>query len=128
VIPYRIADKGMEVLIVRSSQNKHWVVPKGIADPGLSLQESAGKEAWEEAGVKGRVHEQAIGSYSYPKWGAVCTVSVYPMEVSRELPQEEWEEHHRGREWVAAGKAAELLRQAELGPLVSALEKRLTGN
>jgi phosphohistidine phosphatase len=128
VIPYRIADKGMEVLIVRSSQNKHWVVPKGIADPGLSLQESAGKEAWEEAGVQGRVHEQAIGSYSYPKWGAVCTVSVYPMEVSRELPQEEWEEHHRGREWVPAGKAAELLRQAELGPLVSALEKQLTGN
>jgi len=126
VIPYRINENGVEVLMVRSSQDKHWVVPKGIADPGLSLQESAGKEAWEEAGVEGQVMEDAIGSYSYPKWGATCTVTVYPMVVSRELPQAEWEERHRGREWVSAGKAAQLLKQAELGPLVSALEKRLT--
>ncbi|MBT8428451.1 MAG: NUDIX hydrolase, partial [Gammaproteobacteria bacterium] len=63
---------------------------------------------------------------SYPKWGATCTVTVYPMEVSRQLTQEEWEEDHRGREWVAAKKAATMLRQAELGPLVLALEERLT--
>ena len=128
VIPYRISDKGMEVLIVRSSGDKHWVVPKGIADPGLSLQESAAKEAWEEAGVQGRVHEVAIGNYSYPKWGAVCSVAVYPMDVSRELPQAEWEERHRGREWVSAQKAAESLNQAELAPFIKALEKQLTGN
>lgn len=128
VIPYRMTDKGLELLIVRSSQNKHWVVPKGIAEPGLSLQESAHQEAWEEAGVEGRVHDEPIGSYSYPKWGATCTVTVYPMEVRRQLPQTEWEERHRGREWVSADQAAELLRQDELGPLVSALEKRLTGD
>jgi len=126
VIPYRLGEDGVQIIIVRSSQDKHWVVPKGIADPGLSLQESAAKEAWEEAGVEGRVHEKPIGSYDYPKWGAICTVSVYPMEVSRQLPQEEWEERHRGREWVAAPVAAEMLRQAELAPLVLELERQLT--
>jgi len=126
VIPYRVNENGVEILIVRSSQDKHWVIPKGIADPGLSLQESAGKEAWEEAGVEGRVLEEPIGSYSYPKWGATCTVTVYPMEVSRQLTQAEWEEDHRGREWVSAKQAATMLRQAELGPLVLALEERLT--
>lgn len=125
VIPYRINENGLELLIVRSSQNKHWVVPKGIADPGLSLEESARKEAWEEAGVEGQVIDEPIGSYSYPKWGATCTVTVYPMEVSHQLPKEEWEEHHRGREWVSAGKAAKMLKQAELGPMVLALEGRL---
>jgi phosphohistidine phosphatase len=126
VIPYRMTDAGVEVLIVRSSQDKHWVIPKGIADPGLTLQESAAKEAWEEAGVEGRVHEQAIGSYSYPKWGATCTVSIYPMEVTRLLPQDQWEEHHRGRRWVSAAEAAEMLNQAELVPMVLALEAQLT--
>lgn len=125
VIPFRITENGVEILIVRSSQNKHWVIPKGIADPGLSLQESAAKEAWEEAGVEGRVLDEAIGSYQYAKWGAICTVTVYPMEVSRQLPQDEWEEHHRGREWVPAKKAANSLKQAELAPLVLALEERL---
>lgn len=126
VIPYRMTDRGVELLIVRSSQDKHWVVPKGIAEPGLSLQESAHQEAWEEAGVEGRVHDEPIGSYSYPKWGATCTVTVYPMEVRRELPQAEWEERHRGRQWVSVNQAAELLRQDELRPLVSALAKRLS--
>ena len=127
VIPYRVNENGVEILIVRSSQDKHWVVPKGIADPGLSLQESARKEAWEEAGVEGRVLEEPVGQYSYPKWGATCTVSVYPLQVSRELPQAEWEEHHRGRKWVSAQEAADMLRQTELGPMVLALEQNLAG-
>jgi phosphohistidine phosphatase len=125
VIPYRVGKNGVEILVVRSSQNKHWVVPKGIAEPGLSLQDSAAKEALEEAGVEGRVLEEPIGSYRCAKWGATCTVTVYPMEVSRELTEQEWEEDHRGREWVAASKAAGMLRQTELGPLVLALEERL---
>lgn len=125
VIPYRLEEGAVRILIVRSSQNKHWVVPKGIADPGLSLQESAAKEAWEEAGVEGNVLKEPIGNYSYAKWGATCTVNVYPMEVSRELPQEAWEERHRGRQWVTATEAAEMLRQPQLAPMVRDLEKQL---
>ena len=125
VIPYRLGENGLEILVVRSSQDKHWVVPKGIADPGLSLQESASKEAWEEAGVEGHVSDDAIGSYSYPKWGATCVVSVFPMQVSRELPAEAWEERHRGRQWVSAKEARDMLRQAELTPMILALEKQL---
>lgn len=125
VIPYRINNGQLEILIVRSSQNKHWVVPKGIADPGHSLQDSARKEAWEEAGVEGEVAEQAVGTYSYPKWGATCTVTVYPMAVIRELSEQEWQERHRGRQWVAANEAVSLLKQVELGPMVVALEKQL---
>ncbi len=125
VIPYRQGENGLEILVVRSSQDKHWVVPKGIADPGVSLQESARKEAWEEAGVEGQVLDEPLGSYSYPKWGATCTVTVFPMQVSRQLPQEEWEEQHRGREWLPAAEAANTVRQAELAPMIRALEERI---
>jgi phosphohistidine phosphatase len=121
VIPYRLRDGKPEILIISSSKQKHWVVPKGIKDPGLSAQDSAAKEAWEEAGVEGRVVESAIGNYAYEKWGATCTVDVYPMEVTRMLPEKEWEERHRGREWVSPEQAQQRLRQDELKPMISAL-------
>jgi phosphohistidine phosphatase len=124
VIPFRMAGNKLEILITRSSQNKHWVVPKGIAEPGHTLQESAAKEAWEEAGVEGDVLQQPIGSYTYQKWGATTTVTVYGMRVTRQLPDEEWQERHRGRQWLPAKQAASTLKQAELGPMVLALEKQ----
>jgi len=124
VVPYRIADGQVQVLIVRSSQQKHWVVPKGIADPGHSLQESAAKEAMEEAGVEGEVEDAPLGTYSYVKWGADCTVTVYAMHVTRVLDTEEWEERHRGRDWVSARVASMLVKQAAVGRIIADLEQR----
>lgn len=128
VIPYRVDQGELQVLIVRSSSNRHWVVPKGIADPGLSPQESALKEAFEEAGVQGRIVGDPLGRYVYPKWGAHCSVDVYAMQVEHELPEQEWEEKHRGRRWVASELAAALLKQAALEPMIETLVARQTGN
>lgn len=118
VIPWRRRGQGIEILVISSSKKKHLVVPKGIKDPGLSPRDSAAKEAWEEAGVEGVVAPEMIGSYSYPKWGATCTVDVYPMEVTRVIPEHQWEERHRGRRWVTPEQAAEGVKQAELKPLM----------
>ena len=125
VIPYRIAGGRLEILLIRSSGDKHWVVPKGIIDPGHSAQESALNEAREEAGIEGEVDNEPLGSYRYPKWGAFCSVAVYPMAVSREIPVEEWEEPERGRHWVSAEMASKLLKQKELRPFVETLAQRL---
>lgn len=124
-VPFRIAADGIEVLIVRSSRKRHWVVPKGIIEPGLSPQQSAEKEAREEAGVEGEVLADAVGEYRYPKWGGECLVTVYPMRVERELPEHAWRENHRGRRWVSPATAAALLRQVELRDLVIALARSL---
>jgi len=125
VIPYRINDGQFEIMIISSSKNNHWVIPKGIADPGHTLQGSAAKEAWEEAGIEGEVAYEAIDTYSYPKWGASCSVTVYPMAVSHQLPEDEWQERHRGRRWVSSKEAINLLKQEALGPMITALEKQL---
>ncbi len=121
VIPYRLRDGKAEVLIVRSSKKKHWVVPKGIHEPGLTAQQSAAKEALEEAGVEGKVDNKSVGNYRYQKWGATCIVEVYALEVSRVNPESEWQESHRTRQWVSPKQAASLVRQAELGPMILAL-------
>ncbi len=125
VIPYRIRDGKVEILVVMSSKRKHWVVPKGVSDPATSLQASAAKEAFEEAGVEGEVAEQAIGSYQYPKWGAASTVQVYPMRVTHVIDEENWEESHRGREWLSPKQAMKRVKQAELKPMIEALAKQI---
>jgi len=125
VIPYRLKNGEAEIMVILSSKKKHWVVPKGIKEPGLSSQESAAEEALEEAGVEGVVGDEALGSYVYEKWGAATTCQVYPMEVIRELAHEDWEENHRQRTWVTPEQAAAQLRQPQLGPMVEALAARL---
>ncbi len=119
VIPYRMAGGKPQILMVLSSKKKHFVVPKGIQEPGLSPQASAAREAFEEAGVEGRVGNDPVGAYECRKWGATCTVVVYPMEVTRVIPEQEWEERHRGRQWVTPEEAAARLKQPELAQLVS---------
>jgi phosphohistidine phosphatase len=125
VIPYRLRKGRPEVLIISSSKKKHWVIPKGIKDPGLSPQKSAAKEAWEEAGVLGKVKRKPIGSYEYEKWGATCTVDVYPMKVTKVIPEHKWHERHRGRKWVTPEEAASSLKQPELAPMVEKLAVKL---
>ncbi len=125
VIPYRIRDGQIEILVVMSSQRKHWVVPKGVSDPAARLQDSAAKEAFEEAGVEGEVGEVALGSYRYEKWGAECTVQVYPMRVTRILDEAVWEERHRGREWLTPNQAIERLKQKQLLPIIETLVSQL---
>jgi phosphohistidine phosphatase len=121
VIPWRRREGRLEILVVGSSKCKHWVVPKGIQEPGLTPQASAAKEALEEAGVEGVVASQPIGRYEYEKWGAVCSVAVYPMEVTGSIPDAQWPERHRRRRWLSPQEAVVLLREPALGPMIRAL-------
>src|SRR5690349_4267028 len=61
MIPYRRTDTGLEILLITSKRRGNWIVPKGIIDPGETAIQSACKEAYEEAGVKGAADPQIIG-------------------------------------------------------------------
>jgi phosphohistidine phosphatase len=67
VIPYRRGPNGLEVLLVTSRKGKHWVLPKGVVEPDLTPAVSAEKEAMEEAGVRGAVDDEPLGTYEYRK-------------------------------------------------------------
>ena len=125
VIPYRVRHGKPQVLVIASRKQNHLVVPKGIKEPGLSPRASAAKEALEEAGAEGEVAGTALGSYTYKKWGATCTVEVYPMKVTRLIAEEKWQESHRGRQWVSLKKAARQLEQKKLRSLLKKLEAML---
>jgi len=120
-IPFRRTAQGKEILIVRSSSGRHWVVPKGIVEPGLSPGDSARVEAEEEAGVRGEISEQPVGHYTYAKWGATCDVAVYTLSVTEEIAFENWEEKHRQRKWVPLAEAASMVNQPALRPILLGL-------
>jgi len=125
VIPYRIHEGKPEILVIMSNQKKHWGVPKGISDPGMTLQEAAAQEALEEAGAEGEVGTLPLGSYTYKKWGGKCTVHVYPMAVNRLLSEDAWKESHRGREWLSPQQAIERIKHKPLKPMIEALVQQL---
>jgi phosphohistidine phosphatase len=121
VIPYRIEKNRMQIMLIGSSKRNHWVVPKGIHEPGMSAQKSAACEAYEEAGIRGTVSKAMLGKYKYPKWGATCEVEVYAMRVREILPDSEWEETHRGRKWVSTDEALDLIKEQSLRPMIQSL-------
>lgn len=125
VIPYRLRDGGLEVLVISSRKGKRWVVPKGIKEPELSFVESAAREALEEAGVRGKVGTTPLGAYDYEKWGGVCSVEVYPMEVDEVVEDALWEERHRARKWVSAAEAQALLEHPTLRDMIARLARSL---
>jgi len=125
VLPYRLLDGKLQIMLIASRKATRWVIPKGVKEPELSLRDSADKEALEEAGIRGKLDDEPIGDYDYKKWGGICNVVVFPMAVSESVPEEEWEESHRERRWLEPKKAKRLIAEPALRKLVDGLVKRL---
>ncbi len=80
------------VVVITARGSKRWIIPKGSIDWELSAQESAAKEALEEAGIKGEVLPDEIGTYTYEKLGGSYKVRLYYMEVTK--LKDNWDEKH----------------------------------
>src|SRR6476661_3610138 len=66
-LPYRLGSASVEVLLVTSRATKRWIIPKGWPIKGLTPAKAAAREAYEEAGVRGRVAGRAVGQFRYQK-------------------------------------------------------------
>src|SRR5271155_2011391 len=60
---YRVRSGSIEFLLVRTRGSGHWTFPKGSAEPGLTHAQAAALEAFEEAGVHGRIEEASFAAY-----------------------------------------------------------------
>lgn len=61
-ICYRVRKDEIEFLLVQTGGGR-WTFPKGNAEPGLTHAQSAALEAFEEAGVHGRIEEACFAKY-----------------------------------------------------------------
>jgi len=111
---YRVGKRGVEFLLVRTRGGR-WTFPKGGLEPGLTYAQSAALEAFEEAGVHGRIEAIAFARYvrRAPSKSAAKSVLVhaYLCEVSRlGKPQEP----KRNRTWFPPEKAKRRLHEGRI--------------
>jgi 8-oxo-dGTP pyrophosphatase MutT (NUDIX family) len=108
---YRVRSASIEFLLVRTRRGR-WTFPKGGIKPHLTRAQSASIEAFEEAGVHGRIEQVSFARYRRGKRDSVrepVVVHAYLCEVLRlEAPQEP----DRSRTWFCPEKAKLHLREA----------------
>ncbi|XDB00242.1 NUDIX hydrolase [Sulfitobacter sp. LCG007] len=128
-LPMRWDRKGrLFVLMVTSRDTGRWVMPKGWHMDGKMPWHAAEIEALEEAGAKGYVGDEEIGTYRYRKrltareviW---CEVQVFPMIV--EKLNRDWKERkERKRRWFTPKDAAKRVAEPELAELLRSLSTK----
>lgn len=126
-IPYRLtidvedqssdAKSRIEVLMVSSPNRNDLVFPKGGWEDDESIEEAAGREAFEEAGVRGILKEVPLGVWEFRSKSREdlcsleggCRGHMFALEVTEEL--DTWpEQANRHRRWLHVKEAFELCR------------------
>lgn len=119
---WRVNNGKVQVLLVTSKRSRRWIIPKGWPQDGATPAEAATTEAWEEAGVTGKVRTVCLGIFSYVKVmlgsdDLPCVVAVFPVKVTnfaRDWP----EKRVRKRKWVSPRKAAAMVQERELAGIL----------
>ena len=118
---YRIRRDKPEILLITGRGSGRWIVPKGWPMDGMTPAASAAREAWEEAGVTGKVFDRCLGLFSYSKTiggaGLPIVAMVYPVRV-KSLAAKYPEKGQRVRKWFSSKKAASLVAQPELARII----------
>jgi 8-oxo-dGTP pyrophosphatase MutT (NUDIX family) len=110
-ICFRTRGGAIEFLLVQTGKGR-WIFPKGNAEPGLTHAQAAALEAFEEAGVHGRMEEASFTRYIQRKRGKMrrlteLVVSAHLCEVLRLVTPSEL---NRDPTWFPAEKAKRRLR------------------
>ena len=127
VIPFRYGPEGLKVLLITSRDTGRWVIPRGGIEKGSTAAQTAEREAYEEAGVKGTISTTPLGSFVYDKRlraGALssATVEVYAMRVEKELKK--WpEQSERRLQWMSIPEAVEAVEERGMAALLSRLQQ-----
>ncbi|MBK7629685.1 MAG: NUDIX hydrolase [Ignavibacteriales bacterium] len=124
VIPYRINNGSIELLLITSIKKQRWIFPKGFIEFNLSAFESAKKEAYEEAGVIGENETVELGSFELKKKTRTSYVRIFSMEVTKEL-KDYPEKNLRKRKWFAVREALDNIENDDIKNFVNKLETKI---
>lgn len=116
------------VLLITSRDTGRWVIPKGWPMEGRTLSGAAAQEAWEEAGVTGRISQSELGRFHYDKrqrqgYAVPVEARVFLLQVDG-LADDFPESGQRRRRWFAPGDAARMVVEPGLAQILTTLEDR----
>lgn len=117
------ATKDKVLLISSESHPKKWIIPKGGAEIDETIEQSAVRETWEEAGAIGTITHK-IGEFTdlNERNGHTTLFHFYEMQIT-ELAEDWPEKHKRRREWTSFAEAHAALMENRRVQLAEALEK-----
>ena len=121
-LPYTLEAGQIKVMLITSRETGRWVIPKGWPKRGVEPYRLAALEAFEEAGLRGRISEKALGHFRYEKSmddGSTvkCDVGVFPLLVEDQA--NDWpEKDERSYKWTAISKAVDLVDDSGLAKLL----------
>jgi 8-oxo-dGTP pyrophosphatase MutT (NUDIX family) len=123
-LPFRYTEDGqLQIMLLTSRETRRWVIPKGWPMRRRKPRDVAAQEAYEEAGLIGRiVGKLPIGSYHYSKQlpgrhEILCEVLVFLFRVERQL--EAWpEKAQRETRWFEPSVASRLVDEGGLAEVL----------
>lgn len=128
-LPYRRThERNLEIMLITSRDSGRWVIPKGWPITKLAPADAAAREAYEEAGLVGRIGDQPIGRYNYDKRlddgsNVHCTVDVFAFEVEKQ--RKSWPERDERRtRWFMTEEAVVAVEEPELRAIIRSLKKK----
>ena len=126
-LPYVHIGTDIEVLLVTSRRQKHWIIPRGWPVEGESFADTAAREADEEAGAIGNIGPESLGAYVYKKrtgqgYRVPCRVLVYPLQVTQQ--RLDWREKaERTLTWRPLHRAAGTVHEKNLSHFLDAIAR-----
>ena len=118
-VVYRRDDAEPRFLLVRAKRDPNvWVFPKGHVEPGERVEDTAVREAQEEAGVRGRI-VAPLGALEFEALGRPLHVEYFLIEYLGETQTDEgrplvWGTYDETRERIQFESARELLGSANV--------------
>lgn len=110
---YRHRGTLIEFLLVNTNGGGKWTFPKGTPEHGISHSQTAEREAWEEAGVRGHIEARHFHLYLHSKgvfWKPPgvreFVIKAFLLEVERMEPGLESE---RNPTWFSPDEAKKIL-------------------
>ena len=121
-----------QVLLVTSRETRRWILPKGRPEKKLRPYDVASKEAYEEAGVVGKITAKSMGSF--PSFKRLengdeiqTLVRVYRLDVTAQY--DDWPERsQRQRQWVDVDQAASLVGEVGLTAFLLQVARHMSMN
>ena len=129
---WRMGKSGLEVLLITSLNSKRWILPKGWPEADLTGAENAAREAFEEAGVTGKIVTQPVGHYHYLKEkregsGMPVRVEVFALAVTKQL--DDWPEKAvRTLAWMPLSEAMAKVSEPGVRQVLKLFQRQHAGH
>ena len=120
-IPFIVEDGDVKLLMLTSLTLGRWVFPKGTLKKGEGKRKGCRREAFEEAGIKGKILSDlpitAVFKSKDKSKSDIMVVTYYPMFVTKQT--KEWPEKKlRNQQWVPLDGIDHHLKKGDLRKVV----------